>query len=342
MHRRLLLKSALASVLAAPALAQDWRATTLRFIPQANLTSFDPVWTTATVTNNHAFYVYDTLFAADMDLKPRPQMAEGHQISANGLVWTFKLREGLKFHDGSPVRAADCIASVKRWCQRDSFGLLLGKVTESWRALDDRTFELVLSRPFPMVLDALGKPDGPAFIMPERLAQTESSKQVTEVIGSGPYRFIAGEYNSGSRVVYEKFEDYRPRSEEPSRGAGGKLAHFKRIEWHIMPDPATAAAAMQRGEMDWWERPPVDLQPLLARSRDITREVTDPAGRMAILRMNHMHPPFNNVKVRQAVRMAIIQEDYMRATQGDETSRWQVCRNIWPRAPPSMMASMKT
>lgn len=339
MHRRTLLKGAALSVLAAPALsrpalAQDWRASTMRMVPQANLSSFDPIWTTATVTNNHGYYVYDTLFAADMDQKPQPQMVASYETLDNGHRWRFTLRDKLMFHDGVPVRSADCVASVKRWTQRDSFGQLLAKVVDAWQVVDDKTFEVRLKRPFPLILDALGKPDTPAFIMPERHAMTDANKQVTEVIGSGPYRFIPAEYNSGSRAAYEKFDGYVPRAEPPSRGAGGKVAHFRRVEWHIMPDPATAAAALQRGEVDWWERPPVDLQPLISNKPDIVREVTDPSGRLAIMRLNHLHPPFNNIKVRQAVRMAVIQADYMRASQGEEGSGWKLCRNLWAQGTP--------
>ena len=338
MRRRTFLKGAAASLaatgLARPALAQDWRASTMRFVPQANLSSVDPIWTTATVTNNHGYYVYDTLFALDMNLVSRPQMVESYETLDAGRRWRFKLRDGLKFHDGAAVRSADCVASILRWSQRDSFGQLVAKEVEAWQAIDDKTFEVRLKRPFPMLLDALGKPDTPAFIMPERHALTDANKQITEVIGSGPYRFVPGEFNSGSRAVYEKFEGYVPRQEPASRGAGGKNAFFKRIEWHIMPDPATAAAALQRGEIDWWERPPVDLQQLLAKNADIKREVTDPSGRLAIMRLNHLHPPFNNIKVREAVRMAVIQEDYMRASQGEDPATWTLCRSLWPKGTP--------
>lgn len=339
MDRRTVLKGAAASLVAAPALsrpalAQDWRASTMRFVPQANLSSFDPIWTTATVTNNHGYYVFDTLFALDMNLKPQPQMVASYETLDNGHRWRFKLRDNLKFHDGEPVRAVDCITSIQRWSQRDSFGQLLAKVTDGWQAVDDKTFEVKLKRPFPLILEALGKPDTPAFIMPERLAKTDAFKAVTEVVGSGPYRFLHGEYNSGVRATYEKFDGYVPRAEAPSRGAGGKIAHFRRIEWAIMPDPATAAAALQRGEVDWWERPPVDLQPLLARNKDIVREVTDPSGRLAIMRLNHLQPPFNNLKARQAIRMAVIQEDYMRASQGEDQSGWKRCRSLWPHGTP--------
>lgn len=339
MLRRTFLKGSAASALvggglAMPALAQDWRATTMRFVPQANLSAFDPIWTTATVTNNHGYYVYDTLFGLDMSLKPQPQMVDRFEALDNGLRWRFTLRDGLKFHDGEPVRSADCIASIQRWAQRDSFGQLLARVTEAWQAVDDKTFEVRLKRAFPLILEALGKPDTPAFIMPERLAKTDAFKAITEVVGSGPYRFLPAEYISGGRAAYEKFDGYVSRQDAPSRGAGAKIVHFRRIEWNIIPDPATAAAALQRGEVDWWERPPVDLQPLLARSRDIVREVTDTSGRLAIMRLNHLHPPFNNPKVRAAVRMAVMQADYMRASQGEDQSAWKLCRNLWPQGTP--------
>ncbi|QCI66361.1 ABC transporter substrate-binding protein [Phreatobacter stygius] len=335
MHRRTLLNGAAASLFAAPALGQDTRATTLRFVPQANLTSLDPIWTTATVTGNHGYYVYDTLYGEDANYKPQPQMAEGHEVLDNGRKWRIRLREGLKFHDGSPVRAVDCTTSIARWCQRDTFGLLLGKATEGFTIVDDRTFEIRLTRAFPLLLNALAKADGACFMMPERLAKTDGNRQITEVVGSGPYRFMAAEYNSGVRSVYEKFDGYVPRREPPSRNSGGKITHFPRIEWQIIPDPATAANALMRGEVDWWERPLADLQPMLARNRDIVREVIDLTGRTSIMRLNHLQPPFDNVKVRQAVRMAVRQEEYMRASQGDDTTIWQTCRSLWGRGTPN-------
>ena len=333
-RRRSFVQATAAGLLAAPALAQPRGANTLRFVPQANLSSLDPIWTTATVTANHGFYVFDTLYGLDLDLVPKPQMAEGHEVSADGLTWRFRLREGLRWHDGEKVRAVDCTTSLKRFCARDTFGLLLGRAVEEWRAIDDRNFEIRLKRPFPMLLHAVGKPENPAVIMPERLAQTDPNKQVTEMTGSGPYKFVASEYNSGSRVVYEKFDGYVPRNEPPSRSAGGKVAYFPRIEWFIMPDPATAAAALINDEVDWWERPLADLHPLLARSPGITREVTDTLGRLAIARLNHLQPPFDDVRLRRAVLASVVQEDYMRASQGDDRTAWTTVLGLWPRGTP--------
>jgi peptide/nickel transport system substrate-binding protein len=339
MLRRTLLRASagatFAGGLAAPALGQDARARTLRFVPQANLTSLDPIWTTATVTGNHGYHVFDTLYATDARNRPQPQMAEGHEMLDDGKRWRFRLREGLRFHDGEPVRAADCIASIKRWTVRDPFGQLLARAVAEWRVLDDRSFEARLNRPFPLILDALAKPDASVcFIMPERLAATDSTRAVTEMVGSGPYRFIPGEYNSGSRVLYEKFDGYVPRQEPPERASGGKIAHMQRIEWHVIPDASTAAAALTNGEVDWWERPLSDLQPMLARNREIRREILDVEGRMALMRLNCLQPPFDDVRLRRAVRLSVMQENYMRAAQGDDTSVWTDTRSLFPKRTP--------
>ncbi|MBE9606769.1 ABC transporter substrate-binding protein [Acetobacteraceae bacterium H6797] len=323
------------ALFAMPAIARAQGRNTLRFIPQADLAVLDPIWTTATVTTNHAHYVYETLYAVDSTLTPRPQMAEGHEVSEDGLLWRFRLREGLTFHDGTPVRAADVVASMNRWMKRDSFALLLAKVSEGWSAPDDRTVELRLSKPFPPMLTLLSKAEANVpVIMPERLAMTDANKAVTEVIGSGPYRFVPGEYSSGARAVYEKFGAYKPRSEANSWAAGSKAAFFDRVEWHIIPDPSTAASALMSGEVDWWEQPLPDLLPMLARNRNLSLQVADKLGKVAFMRMNHLQAPFNNPKVRQAVMLAIRQEDYMRTAIGDDTSLWSESFSCFPKGTP--------
>lgn len=334
MRRRTLLTGAIATAavagLKAPAIAQPAKAATLRFVPQANLSVLDPIWTTATVTSEHGFYVFDTLYGADAKGVLHPQMAEGHSVSADGRVWTFKLRDGLMFHDGTPVRGIDCAASLERWSKRDSFGQLLARAVDKWAAPDDRTLEIRLKQPFPHLLDAICATGGNiAFIMPERLARTDANKAIAEVVGSGPYKFLPKEYNSGSHMAYEKFDGYKPRQEAPSWMAGGKVAHFPRVEWTIIPDPATAAAALQNNEVDWWERPLADLIPMLKKNDGIGVQIADPGGRMAIMRLNCLQSPFKDVKLRQAVRLAVNQEDYMRASRGDDASLWTICRSLY-------------
>jgi len=319
-----------AALLAAPALAQGDRARTLRLIPQANLTALDPIWTTASVSTGHGYHVFDTLYSLDKQLRPKPQMAEGHSVSDDQLTWTIKLREGLKFHDNEPVRASDCVASLIRWSKRDSFGQTLARVVDAWEAADDRTIRIRLKRPFAPLLDAIAKPASVvAFIMPERLAKTDANTQVTEMIGSGPYRFVRDEFVSGSRVVYARFDGYKPRSEPADFMAGGKHAHFDRVEWTIVPDAATAAAALQNNEVDWWEFALPDLAPTLKRGSGVTISQIDDLGFISILRFNAAIPPFNNPKLRHAVLAAVDQADYMRAVNGDNV-RWQRCASFFP------------
>lgn len=324
-----------AGLLAAPRLVRAQERSTLRFVPQADLAVLDPIWTTATVTTNHGYYVFDTLYAMDTAQNPQPQMAEGHEVSPDGLTWRIRLREGLLFHDNTPVRAADAAASLNRWRQRDPFAELLAPTLESIAAEDARTVVLRLSRPFPLMLALLAKNEASApFIMPERLAATPPTTALKEMVGSGPYRFVAGEYNSGARAVYEKFAGYRPRTETPSNAAGSKAAFFDRIEWHIIPDAATAAAALRQGEVDWWEQPLPDLLPLLQGARTIATQIADPLGKIAVMRMNCLQPPFDNIKVRRAVQLGVRQQDYMRAAVGEDASLWTESFSCFPKGTP--------
>jgi peptide/nickel transport system substrate-binding protein len=328
MHRRTLLRTAaaIAALPAAPALAQPAAARTLRFVPQANLANFDPIWGTQYVVRNASILVWDTLYGVNDKLQPQRQMVEAEDVSQDGRTWTFRLREGLRFHDGEPVRAQDCAASLNRWAVRDGMGQMLRAIQEEpVAAVDDRSFRWRLKQPYPKMLLALGKNNTPmAFMMPERLARTDPFQQITEYVGSGPMRFVRNEWVPGARAVFARFEQYAPRQEPASWLAGGKRIGFDRIEWIIMPDPATASAALQSGEIDWWETPLTDLVPQLRRSRNITVDIADPLGNIGAFRFNHLHPPFNDVRARRAVAMALSQEDYMRAVVGDDRALWQV------------------
>src|SRR5437763_10200956 len=310
--------------LSAPALVQGGAARTLRFVPQANLANFDPIWGTQYVVRNASAMVWDTLYGMDDKLEPQRQMAEGEEVSADGLTWTFRLRPGLKFHDGEPVLARDVAASLERWTARDQMGLLIRAIQQELTATDDRTVKWVLKKPFPKMLLALGKISTPiAFIMPERIAKTDPFKQISEYIGSGPMRFVKDEWVPGAKAAFERFPGYVPRQESASWLAGGKRTLVGRVEWVIMPDPATAGAALQSGEIDWWENPISDLVPLLRKNRNVAVDIADPLGNIGAFRMNHLYPPFNDVKVRRAVLMALDQEEYMRALVGDDNNLWK-------------------
>jgi peptide/nickel transport system substrate-binding protein len=293
----------------------------LRVVPHADLRTLDPVAVSVVITRMHGLMIYETLFAWDSKLRPHPQMVQDFSTSPDGLVWRFTLREGLRFHDGQPVTTRDVIASLRRWMARDVVGSHLGARVASLEAVDERSFEMRLSRPHGFVTYALGSAVGqiPA-IMREADAQTDPSRPISTTIGSGPFRFNREEWLSGQRVVYDRNPDYKPRAEAPDGLAGGRVVKLDRVEWHIMPDAATAAAALQTGEVDIWEQPALDLLPLVSRRRDVQVERLNTISTQAMLRPNSLFPPFNDPRARLALAYATDQAEAMAGGWGDE--RW--------------------
>jgi len=330
MDRRQFLQAtaAMAALPAAPALAQG-AAKTLRVIPQANLTSLDPVWTTAVVTRNHAFMVYDQICAQDAAGEIKPQMAEGWTLEQDAKSVTFTLREGLRFHDGEKVLAKDCVASIRRWARRDPFMQVLAPGIAEVTALDDRRFRFRLHKPVPLLTLALGQTQFPCFVMPERVAETDPFQQVREAIGSGPFRFVRDEWNPGQRALWARNEHYVARQEPVDGLAGGRVPRLDRVEWTIISDPATSAGAMTRGEQDYWEYPLHDLLPVLRRSRDVVVQQRLLDGTYGVCRFNCIQPPFDNPAIRRAVAMAVDQRDYLRAVAGNEPDGWGVCEGVF-------------
>jgi peptide/nickel transport system substrate-binding protein len=331
MDRRAFLKAAAgagalstAGGLFTPAISQLAAARTLRFVPVGNLAYVDPVWSTNATVRNAGLLVWDMLYGVDSTLTPRRQMVEAEEVSADSLAWTFRLRGGLRFHDGEPVLAKDAVASINRWAARDQMGRMIKAIENELVAVDDRTFRWVLKKPYPKMLRALGKTGTPCcFVMPARIAATDSSRQIGEYVGSGPMRFVRNEWVPGAKAVFEKFAGYAPRQEPASWLAGGKNIIVDRIEWITIPDPATAAAALQKGEVDWLLVVLPDLVPVLQKNRNLATAIGDPMGFVGRLLMNHLYPPFNDVRARRAILMALSQEDYMRAFVGGDDSLWK-------------------
>lgn len=304
--------------------AANGSANVLRFVPVSDLSTFDPIGSTSYGVRNAGLLVFDTLYGVDDHNMPQLQMLESGEASEDGLVWTLVLRDGLSFHDGAPVTATDVVASVKRWLQRDVTGIKITEITTDISAKDDKTVIWKLSRPFPKLPFALGKANAPcAFIMPERIAKTDPFQQITEFVGSGPMRFNVEQWSPGARAVFEKFEGYKPRSEPNSWMSGGKVVHFDKVEYVILSDSASAAMALQNGEVDWIEEPLYDLLPVLRANPAVTVGVSNPFGNIAGIRLNHLQPPFNDPRARQALVMAINQTDYMNAIMGSEKELWK-------------------
>ncbi|MBE9607098.1 ABC transporter substrate-binding protein [Acetobacteraceae bacterium H6797] len=337
-RRALAMAGALAggAALGAPSIVAAQTQRVLRFIPQTDITSFDPVFSSTQVTRNYAYLVYDTLFGLDKNLLPQPQMAEGFTADAEQKRWTITLRPGLVFHDGTPVLAKDCVASIQRWGARDSFGKLLMGATDELSAPDDKTILFRMKKPFPLLPFGLAKSTANMVaIMPERLAKTPPHQQVPEVIGSGPYKLLRNESVVGARVVFAKYDGYKPREGgELGWTAGRKLAHFDRVEWLIITDAATAAGALQNGEVDWWETPTPDYLSLLTRHRNVAVSINDTSGGLPIMRFNFLNAPFDNPEIRRIVLRATSQLEFMHAMAGTDPALYRTNVGFFPPGTP--------
>jgi peptide/nickel transport system substrate-binding protein len=301
----------------------------LRVVPQAEPQSFDPVFTQVNNVSMHGAMIYDQLFGWDDRMNVQPQMVDDWKVSDDRLLYTFTLRSKLKFHDGGDVTTRDVIASLKRMLVRDAQNQLLANLIDEYQRIDDRAFSIRLKAPFAFTEFLLGGSNGVVgAIMREKDAMTDPFTPVKARIGSGPFRFIDAEYRPGARLVYEKFEGYVPRSEPASGFAGGKVVKVDRVEWVIIPDASVAFSALRSGEVDMLDAPPPDLLPVVANDPNIVIGEVWPLESYAVLRFNSLHPPFNNLKARQAVAHAFSQVDYMSAAYGDP-KLWHECYAYW-------------
>jgi peptide/nickel transport system substrate-binding protein len=303
----------------------------LRAVLHADVRVLDPIWTTQTIANIHGMLVYDTLFGNDADMQPKPQMVDKFEISEDKLVYTFTLRDKLKFHDASPVTSRDVIASLDRWGKKDGVGQRLFSFIDRLEEVNDKTFRMTLKKPYGMVLESLGKTNSSvAAIMRAQDAATDPQQQVKEAVGSGPFKFAKDQWVPGSKAVYLKNADYvpRPGNEKAESFAGSKFPGVDRIELAWISDPQTAMSALINGEIDFYENPNIDFYPILEKAKGVKLM---PTGRLdsthGMIRLNHLHPPFNNIKARQAMYYLINQEDFLRAIIGDP-KYYRICHGL--------------
>jgi peptide/nickel transport system substrate-binding protein len=320
---------ATAAAVAAPALrparAAPSAAHTIRAVMQADIPTYDPIWTTANITAYHGAMVYDTLFGIDGNQVPQPQMVGKYGLSDDKLTWTFELRDGLKWSDGTDVTTADVIPSLKRWAVRDGGGQHMMLRVKDIAAKDAKTFQIILKERYGLVLDVLAKTSTPVcFMMRKKEAETDPMQKIDTIVGSGPFLFNQDETKPGTQYVYDKNPHYVPRSEPASGIAGGKVVKVERVVYINMPDPQTGMAALQTGEIDFLELPPLDLLGQLESDPNIKLQVLNPVGNVGQIRLNFLHPPFNNEKARQAMLYIVSQSDVMKASFG-ESKYWKTC-----------------
>jgi peptide/nickel transport system substrate-binding protein len=312
--RRLLLATAAALAAFTSSIAS---AQTLKAVMHSDVKVLDPIWSGAYITRNYGYMVYDTLFAMDEKYQVKPQMVDSFTTSDDGLTWTFKLREGLEWHDGQPVTAEDCVASLKRWAVRDAMGQKLAQSIQDYKIVDPKSFQIVLKEKFGQLINAIGKPSVVVpFMMPKRIAETDPFKQIDDYIGSGPFIFKKDEWKPGEKLVFAKFAKYKPRAEPAAGLSGGKVVKVDRVEWIWIPDAETQVNALLNGEIDYLESVSTDHLALVEKSKEI-RVIRNITSNQYVFRMNWLQPPFNNVKVRQAAAMALNQIDFLQANIGD-------------------------
>jgi len=295
---------------------------------QSDVKIIDPIWSGAYITRGYGYMIYDTLFSMDAKFQVKPQMVDTWSTSDDGLTWTFKLRDGLEWHDGTPVTAEDCIASLKRWSARDSMGQKLASYLSEYKAVDAKTFQIVLKQKFGLMLEALGKPSVVVpFMMPKRVADTDPFKQIDEAIGSGPFIMKKDEWKPGEKMVFVKNPKYKPRPEPISGMAGGKVVNVDRVEWIWIPDPETQVNALLNGEIDVIESLGFDSAPLIEKTKGV-KILPSPTSNQYIFRPNWLQPPLNDVKVRQAVAYALDQKEFLEANVGDKRY-YRVCKAMF-------------
>jgi peptide/nickel transport system substrate-binding protein len=325
----------LVCVMALSGLARQAAAqTTLRVVMHSDLKIVDPIWTTAYISRNHGYMIYDTLFAMDAQGEIRPQMVDKYEVSPDQLTYTLTLRDGLLWHDGQPVTSEDCIASIKRWGAKDSMGQKMMSFVRDFAVVNPQTFQIMLKEPTGLVLQALGKPSSNVpFMMPRRVAETPPSEQIKDFTGSGPFVFKAEEWKPGDKAVYVKYAQYKARPEAPSSLAGGKVVKVDRVEWRAIADHQTAINALLGGEIDLIEAPPHDLLPMLKKDASVKLVDINPLGLQYTFRFNTLHKPFDDARVRQAVFYALNQEDFLKAVIGDP-AYYKVCKSFYPCGSP--------
>lgn len=324
---------AAASMVAAPGLlrAQTRPAgnRTIRAVFHGDVPTFDPIWTTANMSAYHGGMVYDTLFGVDDKYKPQPQMVSKYGISDDKKTWTFELRDGLKWHDGTAVTTADVIPSLKRWAARDGAGQHMMLRVADLAAKDEKTFTIALKEPYGLVLDALAKTSTPlCFMMRKKEAETDPMQKIADNVGSGPFKLNMDETRTGTQYVYDRNPDYVPRAEAPSGIAGGKVVKVDRVIFLNMPDAQTAVNAVQAGEIDFYEIPPIDLMAQLESDPNLATIVLNTLGSVGLIRLNYLHPPFNNLKIRQAMLYVVNQENHMKATFVDK-KYYKTCGSLF-------------
>jgi peptide/nickel transport system substrate-binding protein len=304
---------------------------TLNAVLESEITTLDPMRNTAYINRTFGFLVYDTLFGMDSAMHPQPQMVERWSESEDHLRWSFTLRPGLKWHDGSAVTAADCVASLERWEPRDPLGRLLASATATMAADNERSFTIVLNAPYPLMLDTLGKPASIVpFMMPAKLAKTPPDQSITTVDGSGPFVFRADLWRPGNSMVFDRNPSYVPRPEAPDFLAGGKTVKIDHLVLHVIPDTSTQVSALLLGEIDYLQYVPFDWITRLEKTPGLKLIGLDGLGAFGgSYIINHATGPFADPAVRRVLWKLVNQQAVLAAIGVPPGFARLDCKSYW-------------
>ena len=333
LNRRGLIVGGTAGLAAGGVLPRRARASenTITAVLESEVVILDPHATTAAITRTFGYHVFDTLFAMDARGAIHPQMVGSFQTSADKLVWDFTLRPGLAFHDGAPVTAADCVASLRRWGPLDSLGRMLAAATERMTAKDANSFSIKLKQPFPLMLDVLGKPNAAVpFMMPDRIIPAGQGERIKEIVGSGPFVFDKAQWRMGDVMVLPRNGHYVPRAEPADFLAGGKKVLIDTLVLKTIQDDSTSASALIAGEIDYMQYLPFDWLNKL--------EGTDGVSIMSLsgvdmfqgnFRLNHASGPFADPDVRRVLWQLVDQDETLQAIGIPDRYRLKTCASFW-------------
>jgi peptide/nickel transport system substrate-binding protein len=247
--------------------------------------------------------VYEGLFAFGSDFDAVPELVDTYEVSSDGRAWTFRLRQGVRFHDGTELGSNDVVASLERWTRIGPKGSALAGV-ERYEIVDDYTVTLHFGEPVGRsLLLSLGSDENKAVIMPEEIAEASQTAGVlTAVIGTGPYRFV--EYRDDQYLKLVRFDEYSARSDAPNYQGGRKVAHLDEIIFWIVPEDSTRVAGLEAGDFDVITDVPDSEYVRLAAAPTLDPVKNGP-GLLAYMMFNHKRGPTSNIEIRRAIQAAI-------------------------------------
>src|SRR5881296_213508 len=284
--------------------------------------SLDAHWTTASITETLTNHIYEGLYSLDSGARPIPMLAEGHTVSRDGLTYTFKLRQGVKFHNGKEMTSEDVVASLARWGKQSVYGKALFAQVVDWKALDKYTVEMKLKEKSAIVLISLAVPNNFGAIYPKEIAEKFPPEQkVTEYIGTGPFKLAEWKPDQYIRMV--RFDDYKSRNEPPNGYGGGKTAWVDEIRRVPVPEVATRVAQVETGELEFADDLNLDAYDRLKKNSNVKAIVAIGNGWLIAV-LNKKEGLMTSQKLRQAWQAAIDIEPIMKNVAGGHSEFYRM------------------